>query len=92
MDPPQCGFSRSKLVCFYIVYQCYKVLAKERRGCVLVLFDSNLIGCQGTHVIMYIVKYYIEMTKAVKHEHVIMYSDEKIVHLFMCFRFRYGLK
>ena len=70
----------------------YKVLAKERRGYALVLFDSNLIGCQGTTIIMYIVKYYIEMTKAVKHEHVIMYLDGKIVHLFICFRFWYGLK
>ena len=92
MDPPQCGFFRSKLIRIYIVYQCYKVLAKERRGYVLVMFDSNLIGCRGITVIMYILKYYIEMTKAVKHEHVIMYLDGEIVHLFMCFRFRYGLK
>ena len=70
----------------------YAALSVGKRGYVLVLFDSNLIWCRGITVIMYNVKYYIEMTKAVKHEHVIMYSDEKIVHLFMCFRFRYGLK
>ena len=31
------------------------VLSAGKRGYVLVLFDSNLIGCQGTTVIMYIV-------------------------------------